>query len=245
MRIAICDDDPAIVLHIHALFDKVASSQNATFEIFEYEAGHELFKACNTDKPFDLIYLDIEIGDGNGIDFACKIRTLSPDPTAPFIVFVSAHQQYYHAAFQVQPYYYVNKPIVDEQFIQMTEKIIRYYFNRNASLTISYRGNVTTIPIRSILFIEVMNKQVYIHTTLQPDPYVCYDTMTNMAKRLERNDFISIHASFLINADHIRTFSPAAVILDNSQHFSIPKTKRKAVQEEFMKLRKAQIERYQ
>lgn len=72
IKILICEDIERDKLHLHQLLDSFLQSNNILYKIDyleNFDVGSNLF------LEYDLIFLDIELGDYNGIEIASKIRT--------------------------------------------------------------------------------------------------------------------------------------------------------------------------
>lgn len=82
-RALIADDDP-IVRHILG-----AILKNAGFEVELAENGARCIATLDSSAPFDVIFLDMMLGDMTGMDVLGKIR---PGVSAP-VVMISAHQR--------------------------------------------------------------------------------------------------------------------------------------------------------
>ena len=96
IRIAICDDVPAVIEQIENYIDKMDS------DILDYDvffSAEELYEYKKKQQvEFDLYILDIEMKDLSGLDLAKKIRQESP---YALIVFLTSYSQYVYDVFDV------------------------------------------------------------------------------------------------------------------------------------------------
>ena len=110
MRIAVCDDDRAIREEISRLIQKQVSEA----DIAEYQSGEELINAKGN---FDIYFLDIEMGKMSGMDIARRIREREENSRQrSIIIFVTGYREYMEAAFDVNAFHYLIKPIDVEKF---------------------------------------------------------------------------------------------------------------------------------
>mgnify|MGYP000121709486 CR=1 FL=1 len=88
------------------------------------------FDACNFlhDNAIDLIFVDINMPDINGIDF---VKSLSKNVK---IVFITAHSEFAYEGFQLDAADYLLKPISFTDFLKSANKVNERYFQQNSSL---------------------------------------------------------------------------------------------------------------
>ncbi len=77
--------------------------------------------AAINEKPFDLLFLDIDMPYMDGIELALKIQELDSGVT---IVFVTAHSHYALEAFQAYPLDYILKPVDESRFCRTMDKVL-------------------------------------------------------------------------------------------------------------------------
>ena len=61
-----------------------------------------------------------------------------------------------------------------------------------------------------------------------------YETLNNMEKEMDNNDFLRVHQSYLVNMKHIQSIAAHYVLLDNNQKIVIPKARYKHVKSSFV-----------
>lgn len=132
MRIAVCDDDRAIREEISRLIQK----QVPEVDIAEYQSGEELINAKGN---FDIYFLDIEMGKVSGMDIARHIRGQEESGRQrSIIIFVTGYWEYMEAAFDVNAFHYLMKPIDTEKFSAVfgrawKERVVSYEQTKNTS----------------------------------------------------------------------------------------------------------------
>src|SRR5580698_574476 len=106
-KVLIVDDEPlarrgvALRLQGHGDLEVIGESSN----------GRDAIGFIHEHKP-DLVFLDIQMPMMNGIEV---MRSLGPD-TNPFVIFLTAFDQYVMRAFEVHAIDYLLKPVDDARF---------------------------------------------------------------------------------------------------------------------------------
>lgn len=110
MKIAVCDDDRPIREELIRLIQRQVSDADVT----EYPSGEELIDGG---ADFDIYFLDIDLGSVSGMDVARHIREQEESGRQrSIIIFVTGYREYMEAAFDVNAFHYLVKPIDEENF---------------------------------------------------------------------------------------------------------------------------------
>ena len=210
MRICICDDDRAVHAQLRRLL-READPQGESAAMSLY-TGEELVEAYQTDKPFDLVFLDMEMGAFNGIEAAKAVRLADPDV---MIVFVSSHRQYVFDAFPVGALHYLLKPVQPEEFAAVCRRAEMRFRDLHAVVYLRYKDNRFAVPVRQILYVEGARRHVFFHTT--DGVLETVGKIGDYASVLVQNGFAAPHASFLVNMDRIERIEGDRIVLENGE----------------------------
>lgn len=113
---AIIVDDEILAIN---LLEAMLEDNGAIDIIGKFLNPLEAIANIPTLKP-DILFLDIEMAEMSGIDFASKIENLTPILD---IVFVTAYEHYAIEAFSVQAIDYILKPIEKARLMKTIERI--------------------------------------------------------------------------------------------------------------------------
>ncbi len=116
MKIAVCDDNQAIREELSRLIKRQALEA----DIVTFKSGEEMISAG---ENFDISFLDIEMGEVSGMDIARRIREREKDGRQrSIIIFVTGYREYMEAAFDVNAFHYLIKPIDAEKFSEVFDR---------------------------------------------------------------------------------------------------------------------------
>ena len=105
IRIAVCDDNKAFSDLISRLLTGVTESKGIEAAVTSYNSGRELIRD-HGEKPYDVLFLDIDMPEINGFEVARSIRA---DSTRAFIIFVTAKTGLVYESFDYQPFGFICK----------------------------------------------------------------------------------------------------------------------------------------
>lgn len=115
MKVILVEDESSIRMLLRKIIE-----QNPGFEIVgeadNVSDGVSLFKKTRA----DIVFLDIEINGGSGLECAKQIADLEPKTK---IIFATAHSEYMSEAFEVYAFDYIMKPFKMERVNQTLERI--------------------------------------------------------------------------------------------------------------------------
>lgn len=219
MRVAICDDDRPIVDDLHRKIDRLFQKLAVNVKIYDFTQGEDLLYEIETTGTFDLIFLDIEIGTMNGISLASELREKQYIFT---LIFISQYDSYYRVAFEVQPFWFLNKPCDDRLLEKAITKVMTRIANREEVFDFSFNKVYYRIYVDDIMYIESSKRTVFLHC-VDNKVYKCYNKLNIIEREFEekRRRFIRVHRSFLVNQIYIKTYYYDKIILYNNEEIVI------------------------
>lgn len=213
------DDEP------HALRQLSEYIEAVPFLSLE-NAFESAFDACAFlhDNTIDLIFVDINMPDINGIDF---VKSLSKDVK---IVFITAHSEFAYEGFQLDAADYLLKPISFTDFLKSANKVNERYFQQNSSLPeihqnrdylfIKSEYRVIRINFKDIKYIE--SKREYVKIFLEgSEPITTLMSIKKLEETLPGNMFMRVHRSFIVNLDKITVVERNRIVFDNKVYIPI------------------------
>lgn len=240
MKIAICDDIREHCTIVKKIWQECVD-QNFTHEIFEFTSAEELLQSYKNRTRYDLLVLDIEMGEISGMDAAKQIRRFDK---AVKIIFVTAYDQYIREAFDVAAIHYLEKPIEEVKLKILFRAIIKEYREMHYEMffkILNTRNMEETIKLYAteILYFESYNRQVIIHT-VSGDVYKTKRKISDLEEELRTRNYVRVHMSFLVNVKYIRKINREAVILKQNgieRNIPLSRKQRALVEETFLDYR--------
>lgn len=228
-RIAICDDNGAVCSEMENIIDGFFRTETIPYEIDSFQSGEELLRELNNHEKYDLIYLDIQLVQLNGVFVGRYIReNLRDDYTQ--IAYISAKASYALELFQIRPIHFLVKPLTSQQVIGVLEKTLELQGRQIKIFCYKKAKTENRIPYRDIMYFSSEAKKIVIHTRLGEDYF--YGKLSDL--HLPESDFIQIHKSFVVNKQYVIRFKFDSVLLSNQEELPISRAYRKPVRGSFM-----------
>ena len=107
-KIAICDDNPTDIEYVSSIVNTWALAQNHLVKIQTFPSAEAFLFQYAEEKDYDILLLDIEMGEMNGVELAKQIRK-SKKPVQ--IIFITGFPDFMAEGYDVSALHYLMKPI--------------------------------------------------------------------------------------------------------------------------------------
>lgn len=198
MNCIIIDDDLLSRKVIEGLIDKVDSLNL----LGSYASPVEAFKAFDLPDPIDLIFLDVEMPEMNGLEF---INTLD---SPPMIIIVSGQEKYAIESYEYDVIDYLLKPVSLQRFFKAINKAQSLYQDKESVSKFPdeifiKKKNSTLVRIKyeDILWVEALENYVTINT--YKDKFTIHYTMKAIENKMPMTKFKRVHRSYIVNVSQI------------------------------------------
>ncbi|HEX3877581.1 MAG TPA: LytTR family DNA-binding domain-containing protein [Bryobacteraceae bacterium] len=175
----------------------------------ECRNGFEAVKAINELSP-DLVFLDVQMPKLDGFE------VLELIDAKPAVIFVTAYDQYAMQAFDAQAADYLLKPFTAERFERALEraksggasKPVQATEREITRIVVRDGAKVHVIPIEKLDYAEAQDDYVSLHS--EGKSYLKQQTISALEALLDRNRFVRIHRSAIVNLERIARIEPYA-----------------------------------
>jgi DNA-binding LytR/AlgR family response regulator len=233
ITIAVCDDNEREVKEIAGYVREEFEKLNIVHKIIQCSNGEDLIYELDEVGQFDIVFLDIELGRDNGIDAAVTLRQKNPYCQ---IIFVSGYKRYYKDAFRVQPFQFIDKPIDEQEIVEVIQAVAQKVVVDDQVFSFEYKWQQYRILLKDILYF-VSDYRVIRLQTKDGKEYVFYGKMDEVESAIGEHDavFLRLHKSYMVNMAHIKVFNGEDVVMQDEKRFKISARKKKGVLEKYLK----------
>jgi two-component system LytT family response regulator len=150
----------------------------------------------------DLIFLDIEMPELNGIEFIKAMKH-----PHPLIVLTTSHPEFALEAYEHNVLDYLVKPIALPRFLNAVAKAQAMFEKHNIDkiendIIFIKKGNIIVKVNKSdVLWIEGLGDYVTLNT--EKEKFIVHSTMHSIEQKFASNEFMRVHRSFIIRIDRI------------------------------------------
>lgn len=220
--IAVCDDENLITAKLQQLI----MEWNPTLQVTCFQSGEELIQTYHS---FDVIFLDIDMLDMNGIETGRRIRQMDKEVK---IIYLTAYRDYVAGAFEVHAFQYLLKPIKKKVLWDTLEELFRYIQIPEKKVVMDFHtvNGLICISIDQIYYFEYQNRRIKIIEDTKEHYMV--DKISNVLERMQEFGFSMPHQSFVVNMLHVKNIKNQQIYLDNDMIVPIAQKKQKSWKQE-------------
>lgn len=199
MVIGICDDENVIRDKIEKICINETKKYCEDVVIQKYSDGREVLE-----KDFDILILDIEMEDVDGIVVKNYFQKRKKDT---IIIFTTSHNEMMSQAFGVNVMGFVTKSYLDNQLQVMLDDAMKRVMN-----TVSIEG----VDSRKVCYIQA--EYVYNILHLENDTEVSVRcSSADLEKMLEVVGFIRVHRTYIINMAYVEHIRDKSVVINGKE----------------------------
>lgn len=246
MYLAYCDDEPVQLEYVKRLAEQWAEETGAPLYFGAYQSAEEILFENGESYPYDLLILDIEMKEMDGMELARQIR--KKDERLP-ILFLTNRKEYVFEGYEVHALRYLLKPLDAGKLFPILDEISAAGQREKEYLIASVAGERIKIVTDDILYLEAHGHSVMLHT--RTGDYEVKKTLTEISEELpvgkkteafegnrdtaiEENSFVSTHRSFLGNLRHMERITRTECVLSDGSTIPVSRNSYKALNDAFI-----------
>jgi two-component system response regulator LytT len=181
------------------------------------------------DQKVDLLFLDIQMPNLNGIELARVLD--SRGPNKPRIIFTTAYNQFALEGYRVDALDYLLKPFNYEEFLHASNKALAYaeLIHRSntafiAENTVPAAGQIedeylfvkveyqlVRIALNDILYLESLKDYVKIFLQHSEKAILTLGSLKALEEKLPAKRFLRVHRSYIVSLDKINSITRNAL----------------------------------
>ena len=228
LRIAICDDEQADRTRIEGLTQEFLVNAKIGHSISVYTSGDQLLAAVAAGEPFDIMLLDVMMGDMNGIELARQLRGYN---NKAVIIFISGNREMAMYGYEVEAVRYLAKPVDENKLDEALRYCCKVWQERKIILLPTERGQ-EWLNVRDILVAEAFDRGT--RFVLADETITIRAKFSEMEAVLPKSVFVQCHRAYVVNLAHIRRIRSNAFEMKNGMTVPISRHRYEVVSRKFV-----------
>lgn len=232
-RIAIGDDDPRALEELNGIVSQCLEAEGlrlgTDYAVECHSSVSPLLARLEADGDYyQLILLDVELGEENGIHVATALRKNDAQFS---LIYVTRYREYVFDSFDTQPLHYLLKPVDEDKLAQLVREDYRRRY-QDGRLYWKAGGKHTSLAYGDIYAAEAALHRVILHRKDGREEW--NGSLTELASKLPAWRFCRCHNSFLLNLTHVIELVRYEARLDNGQVIPVSKRFYKSAVEQYI-----------
>jgi len=230
VRIAICDDEAVQRELLQKILLEWGRDEGVNVSVVPFSSAESFLFQWEEDKEYDLLILDIEMGECNGMELAERIRRT--DEELP-ILFVTGYEQYMAQGYEVSALHYLMKPVKSEKLFEVLNRLQKRKKPEEKLFFQSEEGALS-LKLSQIWYVEAFGHRCVIHS--DKEEWELRQSISEVNKSLEPYlQFVRCHRSYLVNLQRVSMILKSELILDNGQQLPLSRQAAKEVNQAFLR----------
>ena len=227
LNVAIVEDDEKVAATIETF---LLSKNEEEFKTTKFKNGKEFID--NFHDEFDLIFMDIEMPEVDGLSASEKVR--ETNKKVPIII-VSYSPKYAVKGYNVNALGYLVKPIGKVDFDNLLEKALKtIQTNQSSFLFISIKDSIVKVDTNDVIYLEVKGHYLTFYFSNKKPPLVVRGRITDYQDMLYKYGFSRCNECYLVNLKHVtEVLSGKNLVYLNDVVLTISRSKKKRFLSDF------------
>ena len=213
INIAICDDSHYDITALQTACEKCDLPCSINIEAFQ--SGKD-FLESHKNKKYDIIFLDVDMPDINGLDVGKRIRQTDQNV---IIIFCTNYPQYAINAYYCETFRYLVKPCSQELLQEALVRAIAKIRILHKYHVVKIKNKVQSLPIADISYIEYCRKHIVYH--INGESIETTGRFQDIVDELHKYGFYQVHQGYTVNLSKVKDIQGYYVFLDTGEKVMI------------------------
>ncbi len=230
IRIAVVDDEADILQYISGKIKETLEKLKYSAGLESYLSSNELLEQ-NKKQNFDIIFLDLEMPEPDGMQTAQIIRKDYPNV---IIAIVTNRDDLVFNTFQYDVSAFIRKKYFEVEIEEVIKRVYRKAKNKRSGYILKTDRGEKSFGINDIVYIESENHNVYLYNKSGEKIKVFY-TLEKLSNILSEEIFIRCHSGIIVSCQYIFSINKDNIELINNISVPLSRSRRKEVKSRFQK----------
>lgn len=237
LHIAVCDDEEYFGKRIGDIISKYMEKSGYQYHVHCFPSGKELLFSVSGKFDYDIVFLDVNMEEMDGIETAEAIRAMTEHA---YIVFVTGFIHYALEGYKVNAVRYILKEdcCLESSLWECLDAILKKMGEQEKKITfVSRHGNIETMPSKILYAESRLHKVIFFLINEGIVERSIYGKLNDVETILKPYGFCRIHQSYLVNMKYVRSIARYKIGLFHGTELNISKKYYKETEKEYIKMR--------
>lgn len=215
-RIAICEDEETERAYLSSLVRSWAEQAGYTIDLTIFDSAEAFLFHYAEEKDYDLLLLDIEMGEMDGVSLAKRVRK---ENETVQILFITGYSEYIADGYEVAALHYLMKPVNRDKLFEVLDRAVQKLRKNERTLTLSLPEETVRVPLYEIRYLDVRQNYTTVHGKRD---YTVKKTLRELEPLLD-DRFFRIGRSCILNLLCIQRVTRTDVFLTDGTALPLPR----------------------
>lgn len=223
MRIAIVEDEQPFADQLVEYITRFSKEYQTEIQCQHFKSSVSFLSSYQ--PIWDLLLLDIEMPNMNGLMLAHKVREIDQNV---LLIFITKVAKYAMAGYEVAALDYVLKPVNYYAFFMKLRRVLSLLETKQKNhLIIQGNGFVRKIPVETIRYIDVLGHTISYHTPQGIISSTGAKSIRKLESELLPDGFCKCNQCYLVNLRYVQSVEKDTVVLTDGECLNISRNRKK------------------
>lgn len=230
MKIAICDDEAVQCELLHTMVNRYLKMHQLPAAVYCFKSSEELLFQYEEHADLDILLLDIQMKEMNGIQLAENLRQRNEHLS---IIFVTGAIDYIYESFRLQAVNYLLKPVDEQKLSVCLDAAIQQNLKRNDMLVFTTEKELIRLSYSSVY--HICSEGHYLHIYTLDHVWRIKRNLRDILQEISDERFLKIGKSDVVNLEAVDKITSRQLTLIDKTAIPIPKGRYREISEAFIR----------
>ncbi|MDD2992822.1 MAG: LytTR family DNA-binding domain-containing protein [Pygmaiobacter sp.] len=212
IQVLICDDEPTFTDMLAHRLSSILRGIPQKVNLHTICDPHLLTNQEMAEA--DIAFLDMDMGDTNGLVLAKKFRSIRKDTV---LIFVTNYMEYAAEGYEVAAFRYLSKDELDQKLPDYFLQALQVCRKERECISILCQKEEVVVLLNQLIYAETNQRDLLLHLcNSSRKELLTHMAMNALEAKLAGRGFLRIHQSYLVNMAFIQKLQSTATWLDGN-----------------------------
>lgn len=245
IRVGLCDDEQVLLDKLNRFVTKCYGENHIFARVQAFEKAGALLAEIEDGGRFDLLLLDIEMPEMDGMELAARVKELLPEV---LVIFITSHMEYVLDAYELSVFRYIPKADPGKRLTHaLLDAAAMAQMQLRESYIIQNQNRLERIPLKNLLYITHEGKNALFVTDLpgtEGEQNACYrvrKTLQQVYGELDGEQFLFIDRGCIVNLSRVMSIREDCCILKDGIRLAVSQARMPGLKENLLKFWRRRI----
>ncbi|WP_033162140.1 LytR/AlgR family response regulator transcription factor [Sharpea azabuensis] len=211
-KFALVDDEIVFLKILDQKLSNILFEKHIEYHLSSFNQPTSFLKTLSQEN-YDIVFLDIDMPNENGIDIARRLRNIDHPPV---VIFVTSKEKYMRDAFGMNVFAFIVKEKMNEELAPIMTDCLTY-LEKNNGVTLKTNQGLHRFYFNDIICVYSEDRKIQVITHLEVFQ-IYQETLGSIVQKLNHPQFVSPNRGSIVNLRYVSNTRKGCITLEHTNH---------------------------
>lgn len=211
-KFALVDDEIVFLKILDQKLSNILFEKHIEYHLSSFNQPTSFLKTLSQEN-YDIVFLDIDMPNENGIDIARRLRNIDHPPV---VIFVTSKEKYMRDAFGMNVFAFIVKEKMNEELAPIMTDCLTY-LEKNNGVTLKTNQGLHRFYFNDIICVYSEDRKIQLITHLEVFQ-IYQETLGSIVQKLNHPQFVSPNRGSIVNLRYVSNTRKGCITLEHTNH---------------------------